>query len=105
KMRIASVICLMVAVLLASGTEAAVSRGNFKDDAHPGKCVVAGLVLNVGQQARHPKICERIICHENSDVVFHTCGAVGLPPNKKFGAYKTPSADYPACCDRYVIDA
>ncbi|XP_017026155.1 uncharacterized protein [Drosophila kikkawai] len=103
-MRLA-LVSLMVAVLLASATEAAVSRGNFKDPAHPGKCVVDGLVLNAGQQARHPKRCERILCWNNGDVEFHSCGAVGLPPNKKFGDYKTPNADYPACCDRYIINA
>ncbi|KAH8282679.1 hypothetical protein KR054_009087, partial [Drosophila jambulina] len=105
KMRLASVICLMFAVLLASSTEAAVSRGNFRDPKHPGKCVVDGLVLRAGREARHPKRCERILCGGNGDVEFHSCGVVGLPPNRKFGDYKTPNADYPACCERYIIKA
>ncbi|KAH8238877.1 hypothetical protein KR038_005702, partial [Drosophila bunnanda] len=103
-MHLVSVVCLMAAVLLAPGAEAAVSRGNFKDPTHPGKCVVDGLVLNIGQQVRHPKRCERILCEENGDVQFHSCGAVGLPHDKKFGDYKNPNADYPACCERYIIN-
>lgn len=66
-MRLAPVFFFVVAVILVSGTEAAVARGIFKDPAHPGKCVIDGLVLNAGQVARHPKRCERILCGQNSE--------------------------------------
>ncbi|XP_017079200.1 uncharacterized protein LOC108113184 [Drosophila eugracilis] len=104
-MRLATVVCLVIVVLLISGSESAVSRGIFKDPAHPGKCVVAGLVLVKGQIARHPQRCERIICGDNSQAEFHSCGAYGIPPGKKFGKYTAPNADYPACCDREIINA
>ncbi|XP_052854087.1 uncharacterized protein LOC128263239 [Drosophila gunungcola] len=103
-MRLAIGVCLVVAVLLVSESEAAVARGIFKDPAHPGKCVLKGLILEAGQSARNPKSCERILCGENSTVEIHTCGAYGLPPGKKFGKYKTPNADYPTCCEREIIN-
>ncbi|XP_016958671.1 uncharacterized protein LOC108030325 [Drosophila biarmipes] len=103
-MRLVVVIFAVIAVLLVSNTEAAVSRGVFKDPAHPGKCVVDGLVLQKGQTARHPKRCERIICGDKSEAEIQTCGAYGLPPGKKFGKYIAPNADYPACCDREIIN-
>ncbi|XP_022226594.2 uncharacterized protein LOC111076874 [Drosophila obscura] len=97
---------LIAAVLLvAIETEAAVSRGIFKDPAHPGKCVVDGLVLNDGQSARHPKMCARVVCGKNSEGQIQTCGVVGLLPGQKFGKYKAPNADYPDCCDREILKA
>ncbi|XP_039493823.1 uncharacterized protein LOC120453263 [Drosophila santomea] len=103
-MRSATVLFVAIAVLLVSGYEAAVSRGVFKDPAHPGKCVLEGLVLEKGQIARHPQRCEQIICEENSAVQIQSCGAYGLPPGKKFGKYTAPNADYPACCEREIIN-
>ncbi|KAH8328092.1 hypothetical protein KR067_003954 [Drosophila pandora] len=104
-MRLAVGIFLAFAVFLLSGNDAAVYRGIFKDPAHPGKCVVEGLVLSSGQTARHPTKCERINCGSDGNVEFHSCGAYGLPPGKKFGKYSSPKSDYPACCDREIIDA
>nr|XP_017094889.2 uncharacterized protein LOC108123960 [Drosophila bipectinata] len=104
-MRLAVGIFLAFAVFLLIGSEAAVYRGIFKDPAQPGKCVVEGLVLSSGQTARHPTKCERINCGNDGDVEFHTCGSYGVPPGKKFGNYKNPKADYPACCDREIINA
>ncbi|XP_017003904.2 uncharacterized protein [Drosophila takahashii] len=103
-MRPAVVFCTVIAVFLVSETESAVSRGVFKDPAHPGKCVVDGLVLEKGQTARHPKMCARIVCQDKSEAQIQSCGAVGLPPGKKFGKYTTPNADYPACCHREIIN-
>ncbi|KAH8298015.1 hypothetical protein KR018_004400 [Drosophila ironensis] len=103
-MRTAVGIFLIVAVLFV-GSETAVSHGNFADPAHPGKCVVEGLVLSPGQTARHPKNCQRIICGQDGATTFHSCGVYGLPANKKFGKYKAPNANYPACCEREIIDA
>ncbi|KPU74423.1 uncharacterized protein Dana_GF26392 [Drosophila ananassae] len=82
-MRLAVGISLVFAVFLLADSEAAVYSGIFKDPAHPGKCVVEGLVLNSGQTARHPKKCERVHCGENGNVEFHTCGAYGLTLGKR----------------------
>ncbi|KQS70997.1 uncharacterized protein LOC26526202 [Drosophila erecta] len=103
-MRPATVLLVAIAALLVSGYEAAVSQGVFKDPAHPGKCVLEGLVLENGQIARHPQRCERIICGENSVAEIQSCGAYGLPPGKKFGKFTDPKADYPVCCNREIID-
>lgn len=121
-MRSSTVLLAAIAVLLVSGYEAAVVRGVFKDPAHPGKCVLEGLVLEKGQSARHPQRCERIICGENSAAeiqsyvcflqlyilyyirTYFRCGAYGLPPGKKFGKYTNPNADYPDCCNREIIN-
>ncbi|XP_017116494.1 uncharacterized protein LOC108138664 [Drosophila elegans] len=103
-MRLAIGVFLVVAVLLVSESEAAVSRGIYKDPAHPGKCVLEGLILEAGQSARNPKRCERILCGENSTVERHTCGIYGLAPGQQFGKYKAPNADYPACCEREIIN-
>ncbi|BFF95456.1 uncharacterized protein DMAD_12856 [Drosophila madeirensis] len=104
-MQLLTGIFLLLAAVLLLGTqsEAAVSRGIFKDPAHPGKCVVDGLVLNDGESKRHPKMCARVVCGKNSEGQIQTCGVVGLPPGKKFGKYTAPNADYPDCCDREII--
>ncbi|XP_017003903.2 uncharacterized protein [Drosophila takahashii] len=103
-MRLAIVVFTVIAVFLVSETESAVSTGVFKDPAHPGKCVVDGFVLEEGQTARHPKRCERIVCQANSEAQLQSCGVYGLPPGKKFGKFTAPNADYPACCDREIIN-
>ncbi|XP_016941098.3 uncharacterized protein [Drosophila suzukii] len=103
-MRLVVVIFVVIAVLLVSKSQAAISRGVFKDPAHPGKCVIDGLVLEKGKSARNPKWCEQIFCEDNSMAQIHSCGAYGLPPGKKFGKYIAPNADYPACCDREIIN-
>ncbi|EDW39622.1 GL15427 [Drosophila persimilis] len=106
-MQLLTGIVLVIAALMLVGTqtEAAVSRGIFKDPAHPGKCVVDGLVLNDGQSARHPNMCARVVCGKNSEGQIQTCGVVGLQPKQKFGKYTAPNADYPECCNREILDA
>ncbi|KRF98742.1 uncharacterized protein Dwil_GK27604 [Drosophila willistoni] len=97
---------LLYAIFCFLGTsEAAVAFGVFKDPAHPGKCVVESLILSPGQSGRHPSMCARVNCLENSVAQIHTCGAVGLPPGSTFGDFKNPNADYPTCCDRHIIKA
>ncbi|XP_016974154.1 uncharacterized protein LOC108040949 [Drosophila rhopaloa] len=102
-MRLAIGIFLVVAVLLISESETAVSRGIFKDPAHPGKCVLHGLILDAGKSARNPKKCEQIMCEANSSAQIHSCGVYALFPGQKFGKYIAPNGDYPACCEREVI--
>ncbi|XP_043063850.1 uncharacterized protein LOC108101257 [Drosophila ficusphila] len=103
-MGLATGLFLIVSVLLVSSYEAAVVRGVFKDPAHPGKCVVDGLILEKGQGARHPKRCERVVCEDNSNAQIQSCGSVGLLPGQKFGEYISPNGDYPACCERKIIN-
>ncbi|XP_016988711.1 uncharacterized protein LOC108051210 [Drosophila rhopaloa] len=102
-MRGAIAVFLFVSVFLVSENEAAVAVGFFEDPAHPGKCVLEGLILDAGQTARNPNKCERIVCSANSMAQIQSCGVYGLAPGQQFGEYLTPNGDYPACCERKVI--
>jgi len=66
-MHLPTAVFLVVAVFLIAGIEASQYRGKFEDPAHPGKCVVEGLVLEAGQIGRHPKECARVDCREDSE--------------------------------------
>nr|ACK44335.1 CG34215-like protein [Drosophila silvestris] len=97
---------LLLAAFSVPQTEAAVSRGVFKNDAHPGKCYVnANLIMNLGDTAKYPDMdCARIICENDSMAEIHTCGVVSIT-GCTLGAVKFPDADYPKCCEREVICA
>nr|XP_016929540.1 uncharacterized protein LOC108009553 [Drosophila suzukii] len=102
-MHLATVLFLVVAVFLIAGIEASQYRGKFEDPAHPGKCVVEGLVLEAGQTGRHPKECARVDCGEDIEAEISLCVADVLHPGYKFGKYTAPNAEYPACCNRDII--
>ncbi|XP_034097432.1 uncharacterized protein LOC117563297 [Drosophila albomicans] len=94
-----SVICVLAIVLSTTEVHGAVSIGVYKDDAHPGKCVVdADTILDEGQVVTRK--CTRISCGEGSFVEFATCGVVAVAEPCKLGEFKYPDADYPKCCTR-----
>ncbi|EDW04182.1 uncharacterized protein LOC6562313 [Drosophila grimshawi] len=91
-------ICLLAAFLLSADVLAAVSRGNFKDAAHPGKCVInADTILSEGE-TKTDSNCQLISCHANGDASFSSCGVKGAPDPCKIGDKKYPKAEYPKCC-------
>lgn len=59
---------------LLSHSEAALARGIFKDDKHPGKCVIKpDLILSVGESAPYPDMdCARVICQTGSEGEIQT---------------------------------
>ncbi|XP_055921095.1 uncharacterized protein LOC129952512 [Eupeodes corollae] len=95
------VLLLAVFVTLSS---AAISRGQFKDPKHPGKCAIkSNLILSPGEKIKNPDIaCGRIICGQDSNAEFQTCGAVSYP-GCIVGDYINKSLPYPDCCKRERI--
>ncbi|XP_075144659.1 uncharacterized protein LOC142219661 [Haematobia irritans] len=91
-------------VTLIGATFAVESRGIFKDDAHPGKCVYKDMVLSPGEEGKVKGECERIICNkDNGFATLQGCGAESAPPNCKFGDYINVDAPYGDCCKRHII--
>lgn len=61
-------IFLVILMLFVSYGEAALAHGRFKDDKHPGKCVIKpDLILSPGEKAPYPdQACARITCGTES---------------------------------------
>ncbi|XP_023170461.1 uncharacterized protein LOC111599130 [Drosophila hydei] len=92
-------ICLLA--VLTAEVYGAVYHGNYKSDAHPGKCVIDDkTILSEGQTVNVN--CESISCGSGGDVTFAGCGAKGVPEPCKLGDRKYPKADYPKCCINVV---
>lgn len=67
-------IFLVILMMFVSYGEAAVARGIFKDDKHPGKCVIKpNVILSPGETAPYPDMgCARVICEQESMAQIHT---------------------------------
>ncbi|XP_065367196.1 uncharacterized protein LOC135959965 [Calliphora vicina] len=82
---------------------AAVTIETYADPSHPGQCVLQQLVLSPGAVAKHPDMCAKITCHENSKASIVTCAVMIAPPGCTVGPVVDPEANYPNCCRKKII--
>ncbi|KAM7350566.1 uncharacterized protein ACRADG_009125 [Cochliomyia hominivorax] len=90
----------------------------FRNDKHPGKCVVDGKVLSPGQSIKHPTMdCAEITCDNSIGMAtIETCDPISAlasplqklkdydrsnPPKCTWGDFKNTKAEYPKCCERH----
>ncbi|KAI8116181.1 hypothetical protein FF38_13976 [Lucilia cuprina] len=112
---------LLLAIALAGicCTQAAVyTEKYFRDQNYPGKCVVAGKVLNPGQSIKHPTMdCAEVTCDNSIGMAtIETCDPISAlaspleklkdydrknPPKCTWGDFKNTKALYPKCCERH----
>ena len=93
-------------LLLALGATsfASVSRGDYSDPKHPGKCVIEpNLILSPGEHM-NTETCGRILCSSNGSAEFHYCGSKLVQiPGCTLGDYLDKSVGYPECCKQKLI--
>ncbi|KNC21789.1 hypothetical protein FF38_03239, partial [Lucilia cuprina] len=75
----------------------------YVSSAHPGKCVINGLILSPGEVHYDQTKCEKTTCDEKTMVYFLSCGIYKPPNDCKLGDAKYPDAPYPDCCPRHEI--
>ncbi|XP_046810634.1 uncharacterized protein LOC124420722 [Lucilia cuprina] len=93
---------ILVFCTISSGLAAAF-YGFYGDSAHPGKCVINGLILSPGEVYYNQTKCEKTTCDEKTMVYFLSCGIYKPPIDCKLGDAKYPDAPYPDCCPRHEI--
>ncbi|XP_053948014.1 uncharacterized protein LOC128856724 [Anastrepha ludens] len=85
--------------------DAWVARGNYHNDAHPGKCAISDtLIISPGETTKSPTTCAKIHCNNaNGDVNIYGCGSEGAPDGCKWGDYVNKHAPFQECCARHLI--
>uniref|UniRef100_A0A0A1X579 Venom toxin OcyC11 n=1 Tax=Zeugodacus cucurbitae TaxID=28588 RepID=A0A0A1X579_ZEUCU len=85
--------------------EAWMARGNYHNDAHPGKCVISDtIILSPGEKAKSPKSCSEVRCgSEQGHATIYGCGAVVPPEGCKWGDHVNIDAPFQECCARHLI--
>ncbi|XP_036338501.1 uncharacterized protein LOC118748234 [Rhagoletis pomonella] len=105
---------LLTALLCLSGiglgnrlmlADAWVARGNYHNDAHPGKCAITEtLIISPGESVKSPSQCAQIHCgNAEGDARIVGCGSVGAPDGCKWGDYVDKNAPFQQCCARHLI--
>ncbi|KAM7343797.1 uncharacterized protein ACRADG_010722 isoform 2-T2 [Cochliomyia hominivorax] len=103
-------------------TDAAIySQRYFRDEKYPGNCVVEDKVLKPGQSTKHPaSLCAKVTCANSIGLAtVESCDPLSslgpaldniknyefanLKPKCEWGYFKNLKADYPICCERYII--
>ncbi|KAM7361439.1 uncharacterized protein ACRADG_011951 [Cochliomyia hominivorax] len=80
------------------------SRGVYRDERYPGKCVIGNLVAYPGQIGKHPfSSCGRMLCGHGGLVVFQTCDTQKPPYGYELGDVLEPYAPFPKCCEMEYI--
>ncbi|XP_037812209.1 uncharacterized protein LOC119603974 [Lucilia sericata] len=94
---------IFVRLTLKAKVSAEVTIGTYADPSHPGQCVLQQLVLSPGAVAKHPEMCAKITCHDNSKASIVTCATMIPPEGCTVGEPVDPEANYPNCCRKKII--
>ncbi|CAD7086767.1 unnamed protein product [Hermetia illucens] len=91
-----------IVLLLAIGVQLG-SCATWSEDAsdirHPGKCVIQGLILSVGEEYDPKDQCVKFICGEGSVATGFNCGSRTMSNCEDLG-YADVSKPYPDCCEK-----
>ncbi|KAM7343556.1 uncharacterized protein ACRADG_010550 [Cochliomyia hominivorax] len=100
---VTEILTLICVCIFIKFSYADLTIGKFEDPSHPGQCVVQQLVLSPGTVAKHPDLCAKITCHDNSKASIVTCAAMVPPPGCTVGPAVDPESNYPNCCRKKII--
>ncbi|XP_013114726.1 uncharacterized protein LOC106092413 [Stomoxys calcitrans] len=118
KLIYSSAFVLVLMVVGLALTQAGVyTERYFRDEKHPGKCVIQSTVVSPGQSIKHPTMdCAEFTCDNSIGLAtIETCDPVSAlaspleklkdydranPPKCSWGNFKNTKATFPKCCER-----